>query len=93
MTVHFHPLGKLADVEEIVSNLNMVIVDIAAGVFLVLIPGIMDANFPTVRDAELLIVMAVDEPNTFLSLLQMTVQPITNIAVAMVYSVPGMRLV
>ena len=82
MPVHFHPLSELADVKEIVSNLNMVIVDIAAGVFLGLIPGIVDADLPAVRYAELLIVMAIDEPNTLLSLLQMTVQPITNIAVA-----------
>ena len=64
MPILLHTLCKLADVIEIISDLDVVIVDIPASSDLIFIPCKMNLDLAAVRDAEKLLVFAVDEANT-----------------------------
>ena len=60
----------------------MVIVDVSANLILCFTVRECDSDFVAVRDAELLFVMGINEPNAASGLLDMTTQPVPAIAVA-----------
>ena len=75
-------LGKLADVIEVAPDLHMVVVDIPAGANLVFIPRIVDFHLAAIRNAKQLLVMAVNKTDSFLCVLQVLIEPIPAIAIA-----------
>ena len=82
MAAVFHALGKLANVIEVAPDLHMVIVDIPAGANLVFIPRIVDFHLAAIRNAKQLLVMAVNKTDSFLCVLQVLIEPIPAIAIA-----------
>ena len=82
MAAVFHALGKLANVIEVAPDLHMVIVDIAAGADLLFIPRIVDFHLAAIRNAKQLLVMAVNKTDSFLCVLQVLIEPIPAIAIA-----------
>ena len=84
-----HTLGKLANVKEIASNLCVIAVNIAAGIafrFAVMV-GHNDAL--TVRDAEQLLIVAVNKANIPVGFFDVLVQPLLHIAEAVEVIVPS----
>ena len=82
VSVLFHPLGKLANVVKVVTNLNVVVVDISASSHLVFIPGKVDLDFSSIGDAEQFLIVAVNEPDAFCRVLHVPIEPVLDIAVA-----------
>lgn len=80
-TAALRQLRKLADVVEIVSNLQMGFIHKTAGLILCLTGGEGHADTVTVRNAELLLVAGGDKPNTVLGIPHIPVQVIPFIAI------------
>ena len=82
VSVLLHTLGKFADVVEIATYLGVVFVNETAGLFRLFSPRIMNNDFAAVWNAELLIIMGVNETDALLGFLDMPVKPLFHIAVA-----------
>ena len=82
MAAILHALGKLADMIEVAPDLHMVVVDIAAGADLIFIPRIVDFHLAAIRNAKQLLVVAVNKTDSFLCVLQVLIEPVPAIAIA-----------
>ena len=78
----FHSLRKLADVIEIILNLNVIRVDKPTNILFWLIVRIRNLNQSAVGNPEQVVVFGVNEADTLLRTLQMAVQPFLFVAMA-----------
>ena len=69
----FHSLRKLADVIEIILNLNVIRVDIPAHILFWLIVRIRNLNQSAVGNREQVVIFGINEADTLLRTLQMAV--------------------
>ena len=60
----FHSLGKLADVIEIILNLNVIRVDIPAHILFRVIVRVLDLNQAAVGNPEQVVVFGINEADT-----------------------------
>lgn len=91
MSVPFAKLGKLADVVEVVSHLQMVVVDISADTLRGRPVTQSHKDFIAVSDTELFVIAGCDEANTTLRPFQVSVQPVLHIAIAVKVIVAPVR--
>ena len=92
IAVLLHPLGKLADVIEIAANFQIVVIDIPTGAVKLFSVAQSNADFISVGDFELFFVIRRDKADSTARFLDMAVEPLPHIAVAVKIVIPTGRI-